>query len=127
MYLFLIPGLAFVNTKYANKSDDFPDIEFHFVSGSTASDGGTQIWRAHGIKDSFYRKVFQPISNKDVWSVIPVLLRPRSRGIIKLRSKNPYDYPLIYPNYLTDPLDINTLIEGAKIGMALSRTKAMQR
>jgi hypothetical protein len=35
-----VEGLAFVNTKYANASEDFPDIEFHFVSGSTCSDGG---------------------------------------------------------------------------------------
>ncbi|KAK6636419.1 hypothetical protein RUM43_010080 [Polyplax serrata] len=122
-----VEGLAFIKTKFANKSEDFPDIEFHFVSGSTASDGGNQIRRAHGIKDSFYKKVFEPISNKDVWSVIPVLLRPRSRGIIKLRSRNPYDYPLIYPNYLTDPLDVATLIEGVKFGVALSRTKSFQR
>lgn len=108
-------------------TEDFPDIEFHFVSGSTSSDGGNQIWRAHGIKELFYKKVFEPISNKDVWSVIPVLLRPRSKGVIKLRSKNPYDYPLIYPNYLTDPLDVATLVEGVKIGIALSRTKSFQR
>jgi len=29
-----VEGLAWVNTKYANASDDFPDIEFHFVAGS---------------------------------------------------------------------------------------------
>lgn len=28
-----VEGLGFVNTKYANASDDFPDIEYHFVSG----------------------------------------------------------------------------------------------
>lgn len=122
-----VEGLGFVKTKYANASIDLPDIEFHFVSGSTASDGGTQIWKAHGIKESFYKRVFEPIVNKDVWSVIPMLLRPNSRGIIKLRSSNPYDYPLIYPNYLTDPLDVATLIEGVKIGVALSRTKSFQR
>lgn len=68
-------GLAFVNTKYANATDDWPDIEFHFVSGSTNSDGGRQLRKAHGLTDAFYNTVFDPISNKDVWSVIPVLLR----------------------------------------------------
>lgn len=29
-----VEGLAFINTKYANQTEDFPDIEFHFVSGS---------------------------------------------------------------------------------------------
>ncbi|PNF38177.1 hypothetical protein B7P43_G14240, partial [Cryptotermes secundus] len=44
-----VEGLAFVSTKYANASEDFPDIEFHFISGSTNSDGGRQIRKAHGI------------------------------------------------------------------------------
>ena len=71
--------------------------------------------------------MYEPISNKDVWSAIPVLLRPRSRGIIKLRTKNPFDYPLIYPNYFFDDFDIKTLIEGVKIVLAMSKTKSLQR
>lgn len=122
-----VEGLAFVNTKYVNASDDFPDIEFHFISGSTNSDGGEQIRKIHGLKDTFYDAVFRPINNKDVWSVIPMLLRPRSKGFIQLRSANPYDYPYIYPNYLTDEMDVKTLIEGIKIVVALSRTMAFQR
>ncbi|XP_017851680.1 glucose dehydrogenase [FAD, quinone] [Drosophila busckii] len=122
-----VEGLAFVNTKYANSSLDWPDIEFHFVSGSTNSDGGAQLRKAHGLTDAFYRAVFEPISNRDAWSIIPMLLRPRSVGSIRLRSSNPFDYPYIFPNYLTDDFDMKTLIEGVKIAVALSRTKAMQR
>ncbi|XP_075217852.1 glucose dehydrogenase [FAD, quinone] [Lycorma delicatula] len=122
-----VEGLAFLNTKYANKSDDFPDIEFHFCSGSTNSDGGSQIRKAHGLTDLFYDTVYKPIDNHDTWSAIPVLLRPRSKGQIKLRSKNPFDYPLIYPNYFFDHFDMLTLIEGAKLVIAMSRTKAFQQ
>ncbi|KAJ4426638.1 hypothetical protein ANN_26436 [Periplaneta americana] len=122
-----VEGLAFVGTKYVNASEDFPDIEFHFISGSTNSDGGRQIRKAHGITEAFYKKVFNPINNMDTWSVIPVLLRPKSRGIIKLRSKNPFDYPLIYPNYFLDPQDMNVLVEGVKIAIAMSRTRSFQR
>lgn len=67
-----VEGLAFINTKYANDSVDHPDIELHFVSGSTNSDGGVQLWKAHGLKESFYKAVYEPINNKDVWSAIPV-------------------------------------------------------
>lgn len=122
-----VEGLAFVNTKYQNASDDYPDIEFHFVSGSTNSDGGAQLKKAHGLTDAFYNRVFGPINNKDVWSVIPMLLRPRSKGYIKLRSKKPFDYPLIYPNYFQDDFDMKTLVEGVKIGVALSKTPAFKK
>lgn len=122
-----VEGLAFVNTKYTNASDDFPDIEFHFISGSTNSDSGAQLKKAHGLKDDFYNRVFAPLHDKDVWSVIPMLLRPRSRGFIKLRSRKPTDYPLIYPNYFQDDFDMKTLIEGVKIGVALSQTPAFKK
>ena len=32
-----------MSTKFTNRSLDYPDIEFHFVSGSPGSDGGRQI------------------------------------------------------------------------------------
>lgn len=122
-----VEGLAFVKTKYANATEDVPDIEFHFVSGSTNSDGGNQLRKAHGLTERFYEKVFGPISNKDAWSIIPMLLRPRSVGSIRLRSNNPFDYPYIYPNYFKDDFDMKTLMEGVKIAIATSRTKSMQR
>lgn len=122
-----VEGLAFVNTKFANASDDYPDIEFHFVSGSTNSDGGGQLRKAHGLTESFYDAVFKPINNMDAWSIIPMLLRPKSIGSIRLRSKNPFDFPYIYPNYFKDESDLKTLVEGAKIAVALSRTQSMQR
>ncbi|XP_029168311.1 LOW QUALITY PROTEIN: glucose dehydrogenase [FAD, quinone]-like [Nylanderia fulva] len=122
-----VEGVAFVNTKYTNASLNFPDIELHFVSGSTNSDSGVQIRKIHGLTKKFYDTVFGPISDKDTWSVIPMLLRPKSRGMIKLRSKNPFDHPLIYPNYFKEPEDMATLVEGVKISVALSRTKAFKR
>ena len=38
-----VEGLAWISTKYENRSKDWPDIEFHFVSGCLASDGGRQV------------------------------------------------------------------------------------
>ena len=42
----------------------------------------------------------------------PLLMRPKSRGRISLKSSDPKDYPLIQPNYLKHPDDIKILIEG---------------
>ena len=122
-----VEGLAWVNTKYANQSDDWPDIEFHFVSGTPAADGGAQIRRAHGVTDYVWEKYFAPIAYRDTWSVIPMLLRPRSVGYIRLRSSDPYDKPLIYPNYLVDDQDVRVLIEGVKIGLALGETSSFKK
>ncbi len=46
--------------------------------------------------------------------VLPTLLRPKSRGTIKLRSANWWDYPVIDNFYLTHPHDVSTVMEGLK-------------
>ncbi|XP_045516641.1 glucose dehydrogenase [FAD, quinone] [Pieris brassicae] len=119
--------VSFINTKYANASDDWPDIEFMMTSASTPSDGGSQVKKAHSLTDEFYEEVFGHITNKDVFGIFPMMLRPKSRGFIKLRSKNPLDYPLMYHNYLTHPDDVGVLREGVKAALAVAETKAMKR
>ena len=49
---------------------------------------------------------------KEGFSMYPLLMRPKSRGRISLKSSDPKDYPLIQPNYLKHPDDIKILIEG---------------
>ncbi|XP_047033156.1 glucose dehydrogenase [FAD, quinone]-like [Helicoverpa zea] len=119
--------VAFINTKYANASDDWPDIEFMMTSASTPSDGGTQVKRAHSLTDDFYNEVFSEINNKDVFGIFPMMLRPKSRGFIKLRSNNPLDYPIMVHNYLTHPDDVGVLREGVKAAIAVGETTAMKR
>lgn len=119
--------VGFISTKYANQSDDWPDIEFMMTSASTPSDGGTQVKRAHGLSDAFYNEVFSEINYKDVFGIFPMMLRPKSRGFLKLRSKNPLRYPLIYHNYLTHPDDVGVLREGVKATLAVAETAAMKK
>lgn len=122
-----LEAVAFISTKYANKTDDWPDIEFMLTSSSTNSDGGTHVKNAHGLSDEFYNEVFSEINNRDVFGVFPMMLRPKSRGFIKLRTKNPLDYPLMYHNYLTHQDDVDVLREGVKAAIAFGETATMKR
>ncbi|XP_070853715.1 glucose dehydrogenase [FAD, quinone] [Drosophila suzukii] len=122
-----LEAVAFINTKYANASDDWPDMNFMMTSASVMSDGGTQVKTAHGLTDEFYQEVFGEVNNRDVFGVFPMMLRPKSRGYIKLASKNPLRYPLLYHNYLTHPDDVNVLREGVKAAVAMGETEAMKR
>ncbi|XP_057381030.1 glucose dehydrogenase [FAD, quinone]-like [Daphnia carinata] len=120
-------GLAWVKTKYADKTIDWPDIEFHFVSGTPASDSGYSIRYNNGVRDDIWEKYYKPVVNTDMWQVIPMLLRPESTGTIRLASSDPYTAPLIDPKYFDKIQDLNVLIEGVKIGLALSKTEAFQK
>ncbi|XP_046631272.1 glucose dehydrogenase [FAD, quinone]-like [Daphnia pulicaria] len=120
-------GLAWVNTKYADPNDDFPDMQLQFIAGSGVSDGGLSLKANDNVKDSVWKEYYEPIAYRDSWQPIPIVLRPKSKGYILLRSSDPYDKPLIYANYFTHPDDIKVMIEGMKIGLALSKTEAFQR
>ncbi|XP_076181593.1 glucose dehydrogenase [FAD, quinone] [Ptiloglossa arizonensis] len=122
-----LEAVGFISTKYANQSDDWPDIEFMLTSSSTNSDGGTHVKNAHGLTDEFYNEVFSKINSHDVFGVFPMMLRPKSRGFIKLRSKNPLEHPLMYHNYLTHPDDMRVLREGVKAAVAFGETSSMRR
>lgn len=124
-----VEGLAFVNTYLGDHflyipkgggktfsiilgNRSWPDIQFHMAPASINSDGGRRVRKVLGITDELYNTVYKPIANKDVWTLMPLLLRPRSRGWVRLKSRNPFDAPLINANYFSDPYDIKTLVEG---------------
>jgi len=61
------------------------------------------------------------------FSIDPVLLRPKSRGFLKLRSRNPYDHPLIDPRYLSHPEDVATMVEGMKLAIEIGSSLPFRR
>ena len=54
------------------------------------------------------------------------MLRPKSRGAIRLRSSDPFAAPLIQANYLTDQQDVDTMVAGLKVGLQLIETDAFK-
>jgi choline dehydrogenase len=49
------------------------------------------------------------------FTIIAYQLRPESRGEIRLKSANPADPPAMIPNYLSDPVDQQTIVDGLKL------------
>jgi choline dehydrogenase len=57
-------------------------------------------------------------------SILPGVVRPMSRGWIRLTSSNPMDKPLVNPNYLSAETDVKRLIQGVKIAREIFATEA---
>lgn len=55
------------------------------------------------------------------------ILRPKSRGYIKLRSTDPDDPPIINPKYLTEESDINIFIEVMKMQLKIINTPIFRK
>ncbi|XP_023246416.1 glucose dehydrogenase [FAD, quinone]-like [Copidosoma floridanum] len=57
----------------------------------------------------------------------PTVVQTRSRGYLTLRSSDPLDHPLIYPNYFTNETDMRVLIEGVKKIVEMTDTQTLKR
>lgn len=86
-------GGAFLKT---DPELDRPDIQLHFAAGLVDDHGRTEH-KGHG------------------YSCHVCVLRPKSIGTVKLSSSNPFDAPLIDPEFLSEDEDLRVLIKGAKI------------
>ncbi|KAK3584936.1 hypothetical protein CHS0354_021817 [Potamilus streckersoni] len=67
------------------------------------------------------------IKMNDGFYVFVGLLHPKSKGTIRLRSRDPFDPPIIDPNYLAEEDDVKTLIRGFRVMEKYLGTKAMQK
>lgn len=63
---------------------------------------------AKGTYD-FYKRISEEVGGS--FFVENILLQPKSRGTIRLQSTDPFDPPLIDPNYLDHPDDIKDLLK----------------
>ena len=79
------------------------DIEFH-MGGAYFEDHGAETFDGHAIV------------------LAPVLISPRARGRVWLRSTDPTDKPRILTNSLSEPEDVASLVAGIR----LARTAAQQ-
>jgi choline dehydrogenase-like flavoprotein len=89
----VLEGTGFVRSR---PEKDRPDLQFAFMP-MLRNPSGSPIPLGHG------------------YGLIPILVRPRSRGRVSLASPDPRAAPLIDPNYLDHPEDLRTLVTGMQI------------
>jgi choline dehydrogenase-like flavoprotein len=82
-----------------------PDVQFAFMP-MLRNPSGSPIPVGHGF------------------GLIPIAIRPRSRGAVRLASSDPRRPPLVDPNYLDDPEDLRTLLRGFGIARQILRAPA---
>lgn len=94
--------------RYVDEKIDYPDIQLMF---SAFSDFGPFTSYVYGIEPYAVSSLYENITeNVQAFGVFPLLLRPRSRGYIKLKSIDPNEAPVIVPNYFDDPYDLQVLV-----------------
>ncbi|XP_058451235.1 glucose dehydrogenase [FAD, quinone] [Malaya genurostris] len=128
---FTIPGgaegLAFVKTNISFLPPDYPDVEVVLGTGAYNNDDSGSLRTAFGITDEFYRKTYGTIIGKHAFAVSPVLMRPKSRGRIMLKSRNPFHWPRMQGNYYENYDDLVVLREGVKLSVQIAESSKFAR
>lgn len=124
-----IPGgteaIAFFDLKHPNDPNGHPDLELLFINGAVSSD--TTVKKSFGIDNDLYNSVYKETENKNTYMIFPMVMRPKSKGWIELKDRNPFRYPAIHPNYFADEHDLDILVAGVRICEQLSKTNSMKR
>ncbi|KAK8787692.1 hypothetical protein V5799_022533 [Amblyomma americanum] len=128
-----IPGgvetVAFVQTEPpANgTAEDVPDIEIVLFSMSPASQEGERFMLDIGLDSKAYDGYYLPLRGSHGYNLAPILLHPKSRGVVRLQSADPSVPPAIDPRYLSHPDDLRVIVKGMKAAARIAETAAFRR
>lgn len=100
----VLEGTGFVRSR---PEKERPDLQYAFMP-MLRNPSGSPLPVGHG------------------YGLIPILVRPQSRGRVSLASPDPRAAPLIDPNYLDHPEDLRTLVVGMQIGRRILAAPAFQ-
>ena len=101
----IVEAGAFVK---ADPTSAIPDTQFHFLPAYVIDHG---MKRVPGYGVCLYTN----------------LLRPKSRGTVRLANSNPSSPPMIDPNYLSDPDDLRMAIAGLRMARGVMASPSIKK
>ncbi|XP_025262777.1 glucose dehydrogenase [FAD, quinone]-like [Camponotus floridanus] len=117
---------GFVNVH--DSSSKYPNIQFHhihFLQG--------QMDKAFASLVQFYinkeisQDIVKLLTDKSILAPVPVLLKPKSTGELRLRSKDPVDRIRIFANYYSVQEDMDTMLKSLDIVKKMLNTETFKR
>jgi len=101
---------VFDYTEPKSRALSWPDLQimFHQTPWTVTNLRGFG-YSEETLKESAHRN-----THKDMFACEASLLRPESRGTVRLVSSDPFDYPLLDPNYLHRQEDVDMLVRGIR-------------
>ncbi|XP_055607258.1 glucose dehydrogenase [FAD, quinone]-like [Uranotaenia lowii] len=119
--------IGFYDSEHPDDADGWPDFELLQISGTMAGDPAFE--HNFNFKHETFQKMFGEVQRKSIsgFTVFPMILRPRSSGRISLKNSNPFRYPVIEPNYFSDPYDLEISVRAIRKAQQIVNQPAMQR
>ena len=81
------------------------------------------IWQ---IEVPYLSEVTMRYAVEGAWSICPGLVRPESRGQVRLRSTDPHAAPEVHANMLSDQRDLTAIRRGMELARSIGNSDAMK-
>ncbi|XP_053689995.1 glucose dehydrogenase [FAD, quinone]-like [Sabethes cyaneus] len=115
---------AFFRTPFAIYADpEWPDVELVQLFLSPGDDRSPATQNYFRINNETLQKFFKPLYNKRAFMYLPVVLHSTTKGMVRLKSSNPYDHPVFKYQYFADERDLDTLVYAMKAAVKISYQK----
>lgn len=126
--LIAMPGCDLVARTQVLNGSQFDDLQFMVVPVSIDSDHGMHFRKILNFREDIYYDYFHATGTDggQAVTILPVVLKPKSVGSLRLRSSDPADPPIIDPKYLSHPDDKQVLFEAIQLIKRLVATDALQ-
>lgn len=107
-----LEGMAFFDIHQQGNPANF---QFHF----------TPIWM--GDQYGYDAYDFNSYPKVDGLTILPTLLHPKSSGTVSLSSSNPFEAPVIQPNFLQEKEDLLHLLKGVKLALKVMEQAPLKK
>ncbi|OTF78781.1 glucose dehydrogenase (acceptor)-like protein [Euroglyphus maynei] len=113
--LTMFPNVATYIVSDQNNDTEWPDIMTEMVrSNNRWNNLETIISQYPKEQQQAWAEYWKPYVGRRLLAFDVQMVRPRARGTLRLNSTNPFDTPLIDPNYMGDRRDMAAMINGIR-------------
>lgn len=125
----IVEALTYFRTAEASNLEPstYPDMELMYTPLDLSCDQGLFFKKLFRFSDEIYDQFWKPNEGKNMFMIVPMHLRPKSTGSLRLRSKDPADPPIIKYYFLSHPSDVRAFVEAIRVVLGITRTKAFQK
>lgn len=108
--------------------DEEPDLQMFHLFIQQSDVPNFNMWASTLNLTPDVREMFlKMLMEYDLLIIMPVVLRPVSRGLVQLKSCDPFDPPVITSGHLRESLDLDQILSGIKFITEMSDTVALRR
>ena len=123
-----VEGLMYIKTPFAEDPDPgLPDVEIMQALTTLAFDTTPGNRLAFRVTQEVYDSYFVPLRQTRSFQYLPMLMQPRTKGKLRLKSDNPFNHPIFDYNYFEDDRDLEALVYGIKMAINVTGQEPFRR